>query len=232
MATPETDGMAPSSVHTQVIIAKSDTRNSDMQLTRHLLTVLALGWLVLAACGRDGSTVNAAKPPATAPAGGSVTSTATSTGGGGTSAPLAPWQTLTLTDTAGRPFTLADFVGRPVFVENFATWCPNCRQQLGDTNAAATTAGDNAVFLALSTETNLSAQTVAEYASDNHFDHVRFAVMTPEFLAAIADAYGNSAVNPPSTPHLVVDALGHPGQLTTGFSSPEEIATALTRAAA
>lgn len=144
---------------------------------------------------------------------------------------LAAWQNITLTDVDGATFTLGDFVGTPVFVEHFATWCPKCREQLEKTNAAAGTLGDDAVFLALSVETDLSAGDVAEYAADNGFDNIRFAVMTPEFLAAISDAYGNSSINPPSTPHFIIDTHGAAGELDKGSKSADDIVKALQTAA-
>ena len=143
----------------------------------------------------------------------------------------AAWQSLTLTDTDGNMFTLNDFMGTPVFVENFATWCPNCRRQLGDTQEAAAELGDEAVFIALSVETDLSAEDVAEYAADNGFDNIRFAVMTPEFLAAISDHYGNNSINAPSTPHYVIDSHGVAGAMNTGFETSAGIVEALRTAA-
>lgn len=144
---------------------------------------------------------------------------------------LAPWQLLTLTDVDGVEFTLGDFMGKPVFVENFATWCPKCREQLRTTNDAAAALGDDAVFIALSVETDLDASDVAEYAEDNGFTSIRFAVMTPEFLAAISDAFGNSSINPPSTPHFIIDSHGEAGELSTGFEGAEEIEESLRSAA-
>ena len=47
------------------------------------------------------------------------------------------WQTLELADVAtGKNFKLADYHGKTVYVELMATWCPNCRKQLGFVNAA------------------------------------------------------------------------------------------------
>ena len=115
-----------------------------------------------------------------------------------------------------------------MFVENFATWCPNCREQLEATNAAAEQLGDQAVFIALSVETDLSADDVAEYAADHGFDSIRFAVMTPEALAAMVDGLGQSAANPPSTPKVVIDPMGHAGELQTGFESVDEIVAKVT----
>ena len=141
---------------------------------------------------------------------------------------LAEWQTITLTDVDGVSFTLADFRGTPVFVETFATWCPKCKDQLEATNAAAEQVGDQAVFIAVSVETGLSNGDVADYAAANGFDAVRFAVLTPEALAAFVDGLGQSAANPPSTPKVVIDAMGAAGELSTGFESAEDIVAKVT----
>jgi thiol-disulfide isomerase/thioredoxin len=143
---------------------------------------------------------------------------------------LAAWQTREIVDVDGQSFTLADFAGRPVFVEAFATWCPTCREQLGDTQEAAAMLGDDAVVIALSVETDLSASDVASYAADNGFTDVRFAVMTPELLAEMVDALGNSVANPPSTPHVVIAADGTAGELATGSISADDIVAALSAA--
>jgi thiol-disulfide isomerase/thioredoxin len=140
---------------------------------------------------------------------------------------LAAWQTLPITDVDGQTFTFAELVGTPVVLEFFATWCPKCRSQLADTNAAAATLEGGATVIALSVETDLSSQDVADYAADNGFDSIRFAVMTPELLAAVVDAFGQSAANPPSTPKVVIDAMGHAGKLTTGTESADELVAAV-----
>lgn len=140
---------------------------------------------------------------------------------------LAEWQKIEVIDADGEAFSLADFIGRPVLVENFATWCSNCRRQLGDTDDAAQQAGENAVFVALSVETDLDPKDMADYARQHGFDHIRFAVMSPEMLAAVKDAFGNSALNPPSTPHVAVAADGTVGEMVTGFDSPEAILSSL-----
>ena len=141
---------------------------------------------------------------------------------------LAPWQKLSVTDVrTGEAFTLGDVHGKPVYVENFATWCPNCRKQLGNVQQAAKAAGDKAAFVALSVETDLSAAKVAAYAKGNGFDDVRFAVMTPEMLAAMSDAFGRTAVNPPSTPHVWVSSAGKVGALATGYEDGAKLATNL-----
>jgi thiol-disulfide isomerase/thioredoxin len=142
-------------------------------------------------------------------------------------AELAAYQTLPITDVDGVTFTLHELAGTPVFVEAFATWCPNCRDQLGRTNEAAGQLGDGATVLALSVETDLSAADVAAYAADNGLDSVRFAVMSPELLAALVDEFGNSIANPPSTPWFLLDTMGSAGELMTGGESADEIVAAV-----
>ena len=145
---------------------------------------------------------------------------------------LAAWQTIEIVDVDGVAFTLADYEGTPVLVETFATWCVKCRAQLGDTQQAAATFGDGAVVVALSVETELSPADVADYADDNGFVDIRFAVMSPELLAAFADAFGTTVANPPSTPKVIIDAAGRAGELSTGASSPDDLVADLQAAAA
>lgn len=138
-------------------------------------------------------------------------------------AALAPWQSLALTDVrTGAPFTLADFAGRTVYVEPMATWCTNCRRQLGEVQQAQAQLGEEVVFVALSVETNISAQELGTYAQENGFDWT-FAVMTPEFLAALADTFGQTIANPPATPHFVIRPDGSFGDLHTGITPAAEI---------
>lgn len=141
------------------------------------------------------------------------------------------WFSQSLTDTSGATFNIGQLAGKPVFVENFATWCSNCRRQLGDTQKAAKQAGDSAIFLALSVETDLDSAALTNYAEKNGFDNLRFAVMTPELLSATSSAFGKSSLNPPSTPKIVVTSQGEASAATTGFESSAEILSKLNLAA-
>lgn len=200
-----------------------------------LVAVLVLA-VAATGCGSD-KVATSATPSSTAVAQPVEPSTVDDNAGvgapvaGGSEAELATWQGLSLTDSTGKEFSVGELVGRPVFVENFATWCSNCRSQLKDTQKAAAAAGDTAVFLALSIEVDLDPSDLVKYADKNGFDDIRFAVMTPEFLAAMTDEFGMSSINAPSTPKIVVDAAGSAGKLVTGFESPEEIEAKITAAA-
>ena len=143
----------------------------------------------------------------------------------------ANWQTLPLTDArTGETFTLGD-LGGTVYAEPMATWCSNCRTQLGNVQAAKARLGEAATgevtFVALSVETTLEPAALARYADEQGFDFT-FAVMTPELLRALASEFGQSIANPPATPHFVRYPDGSSSPLMTGFSPPDAVLSAVT----
>jgi thiol-disulfide isomerase/thioredoxin len=137
---------------------------------------------------------------------------------------LPSWQTLPLTNArTGESFAFADFAGKTVFVEPMATWCTNCRQQLGNVSSAYTQLNaDQFVFVALSVETNITAGDLAQYADGNGFGWL-FAVMTPEMLSELTTTFGRTITNPPSTPHFVIRPDGTTTGLITGIESGSQI---------
>lgn len=145
------------------------------------------------------------------------------------SVPTVAYQSSAVSDVVavapnGSTFRPADFAGKHVFVETFATWCSKCRQQLGDTNQAAGQVGDNVVFLVLSVETNLDPAVLRDYAASHGFDNLtNFGVLTDESLSVLVDAFGRSVANAPSTPKFTIGPNGAVSELTTGFESVEEI---------
>jgi len=213
-------------------------RRSGSSRSIVLAALVSMG--VVAGCGSDekvssttptSTTVADAAGPTTTAVAPDADADAAAPSPAGTETELAAWQGLRLTDSSGQDFSVGELVGRPVLVENFATWCSKCRSQLKDTQEAAAAVGDKAVFLALSIEVDLDPSDLVEYADKNGFDNIRFAVMTPEFLAAMADEFGKSSINAPSTPKIVVDASGSAGKLVTGPESPDEIEAKITAAA-
>ena len=141
------------------------------------------------------------------------------------------WQHLPLTNArSGETFTLADFAGKTVFVEPMATWCTNCRRQLGNVRQAREQLdGEDVVFVALSVETNIGHGDLAQYAQAAGFDWV-FAVMTPEMLQQLVDAFGRAIGTPPSTPHFVIRPDGTTTELVTGIDPPEQLIAQLQAA--
>ena len=136
---------------------------------------------------------------------------------------LPTWQTIVLTNaTTGETFTLGDFQGKTVFVEPMATWCSNCRAQQGEVREAKTQLGDDVVFIGLSLETNLPSEDLATYAQDNGFDWT-YAVMPVDLLSQLADQFGRSITNAPSTPHFIIRPDGSFTDLSTGIDPADTI---------
>jgi len=141
-----------------------------------------------------------------------------------TMAGLPEWQTIPLTEVrTGETFTLADFAGKTIFVEPMATWCTNCRRQLGNVSQARAQLNDeNVVFVGLSVETNLSDEQLAQYTVDTGFDWA-FAVASPEMIQSLVASFGQSITNPPSTPHFVIRPDGSTTDLVTGIEPTDAI---------
>ena len=226
---------------------------------RTKLYVSALLMFVLSACGGQAASVPASAPaasaptvvaataipdavaPTAAPVAESAQMTESAQAETPTEAPaeVAPasdavarpaWQSLPLTNAqTGESFTLADFAGKTVFVEPFATWCTNCRQQLNYVNQARANFGDEVVFIALSVEPNIGNEVLAQYAADEGFGLI-FAAMSPELLRELVALHGQTVTNPPATPHFVIRADGSTTDLTTGIEGLEAI-TSMIQAA-
>jgi peroxiredoxin len=141
------------------------------------------------------------------------------------------WQHIELTDArTGEAFTLADFAGKTVFVEPMATWCTNCRAQMGRVREArAQLDSDGFVFIGVSLEAGLvSDEELARYADNHGFDWT-FAVLTQEALSALADTFGRSVTVAPSTPHFVIRPDGSYTGLSTGAKTVQQIVDEMLR---
>jgi thiol-disulfide isomerase/thioredoxin len=220
--------------------------------TRRRLAGLAATTILLAACGGDDPTIQdstgTTAPAASEDAMGTEAATtpeaatddattddattddATSAGSAATdeagdepSTPASGVVAIRATTPDGSTVSPADFAGTPVFVETFATWCSNCRSQLTVTQEAAAQAGEDAVFLALSVETDLDPAALATYASEHGFANIQFGVLSREDLATLEAEFGNAVLVPPSTPKFAIGPDGSVGGLTTGFESVDEI---------
>jgi hypothetical protein len=181
-----------------------------------LFTVAAL--LLLAPAAR------AASPSRVGPAGAPFLRTA--------AADRPDWLALPLVDArTGQTFTLADLAGKTVYVEPMATWCTNCRQQMGTIRDGLLSQLDpeRTVLLGLSVETDLPREELAAYVDTQGFSW-QFAVMTPELLQALAATYGQTIANPPAVPHFLIGPDGSVGDLSTGFHTADQLLGELTAA--
>jgi thiol-disulfide isomerase/thioredoxin len=123
----------------------------------------------------------------------------------------------------GEPFKIADFAGKPIYVEVFATWCPNCQKQLTAVQEARMKTPD-VVYIALSVEGDISNEALTMYADDNMFADIIFAKATPEVLESLVMEFGADITNPPSTPHFFISSTGETSELITGIEDANKLA--------
>jgi thiol-disulfide isomerase/thioredoxin len=137
---------------------------------------------------------------------------------GGNAAPAGDWLNLELVDArTGETFKLSDFAGKTVYVEPMATWCINCRRQMKTIiEVLPQIDPEKVVFVGLSVAENVDNQTLANYVDEQGFTWL-FAVATPELGRALIDRYGQSAVIPPTTPHIIIYPDGTTSELITGY---------------
>jgi len=144
------------------------------------------------------------------------------------------WLALPLVDArTGQSFTLADLAGKTVYVEPMATWCTNCRQQMGTIRDELLSKldPDHTVLLGLSVETDLPPEDLVTYVNAQGFSW-KFAVMTPDLLQALASTYGLTITNPTAVPHIVLGPGGAASDLSTGFHTADQLLGELTAAGA
>jgi len=139
------------------------------------------------------------------------------------------WHGIPLTNArTGETFTFQDFVGRTVFVAPFATWCGNCRIQMGMVREAhARVDPERVVFVSLSIETTLPRAELARYADAAGFDWA-FAVASLELYKELIGTFGHSVVNPAATPSFVIRPDGSTTALATGDHSIEGLIQSLS----
>ncbi|MCB9456368.1 MAG: hypothetical protein H6671_10320 [Anaerolineaceae bacterium] len=142
------------------------------------------------------------------------------------------WASLPITNArTGEIFTLADFAGKTVFVEPMATWCTNCRRQLGSNVRPAFEQSDpeQVVFISFSVGENVTDQRLAEYANEQGWEWI-FAVASTEITAGMTADYGRGVITPPSTPHFVIGPTGTLSALSTGFEGTDTLLAQINEA--
>ena len=140
-----------------------------------------------------------------------------------------PWFKLALTDVrTGKSFSIADFSGKVVLLEDMATWCPNCLAQQKQVKAMLEQMGmvDDLVVVGLGVDLNEDAALMKSYVEQNGFDW-KYAVATPEVAGDINTLYGAQFLNPTSTPMMIVDRSGNVFLLDFGIKSADTLQKAL-----
>lgn len=134
---------------------------------RSVIGLLLLGALAVAGCDKQSQPSQQAN--VTAPANASVPtpSGAVDRSHKGEAAP-----TIAFTDAAGKKTTLADFKGKPVLLNLWATWCAPCIKEMPTLDALAGKAGDALVVLPLSQDLK-GMEVVGPFFQKNGYQHLK-----------------------------------------------------------
>ena len=135
----------------------------------------------------------------------------------------APWANLALTNVRdGSRFTIADFAGRPIFVETMAIWCTNCLEQQKEAKRALEKLPGDVAWVVLDVDTSESADSLKRYAEQRDFPFI-YAVAPPELSRALARDFGDLVLAPPATPIIVIGRDGRITQTPDGHKSVEDL---------
>jgi thiol-disulfide isomerase/thioredoxin len=134
----------------------------------------------------------------------------------GSKAPAAAVETLD-----GEPVDLASFIGeRPVLIEFWATWCPNCKALEPQIAAAAKKYGDRVRFVAVAVSANQTPPRVKAYAQRNAIP-MTFVFDRRGNATGAYDVFATSTI-------YVVDAKGH--IVYSGSGGDQDIEAAIAKA--
>jgi thiol-disulfide isomerase/thioredoxin len=167
---------------------------------RSAILLLLLGTLAIAGCDKrsePGSQANETIPaanaaaPAAAPADKGVVDREHK----GEAAP-----DLAFVDAAGKKATLADFKGKPVLLNLWATWCAPCKAEMPTLDAMAGQKGDALKVIALSQDSAKVRADVDAYIAKSGFKHLDFR-LDPDTAFSLS-----MAVNLPTT--ILYDSAG------------------------
>ncbi len=139
------------------------------------------------------------------------------------------WFSIPLTDVrSGDSYTIADFKGKVILVENMAVWCSNCLKQQNQVLELHQLLGENddLVSLGLGIDPNEDAQKLRGYIDSKGFDWM-YSVAPAELSREISNLYGAQFLNPPSAPMLIIDRHGNVHPLPFGIKSAAELQKAL-----
>jgi len=135
------------------------------------------------------------------------------------------WFNIPLADiNNGQEFTIADFRGKVVLVENMAIWCTTCLRQQNEVVKLHNLLGEqpDLVSVGLDIDPNENAAMLKQYIDSKGF-HWTYAVAPIEVNREIGQLYGAQFLNPPSAPMLIIDRAGGVHPLPFGVKSAADL---------
>ncbi|MCQ2498084.1 MAG: redoxin domain-containing protein [Lachnospiraceae bacterium] len=125
------------------------------------------------------------------------------------------------TDLDGNIVNLSDFLGKPLYLNTFTTWCPYCDMEVGDMQETYNQYGDSINFIMIDLEEN--AYEVRNYAE-------RFSLTIPMYLLPDWWLGSYKVEGVPTT--FVLDKYGRIDSMTIGLADADWILSATQSAIA
>ena len=114
------------------------------------------------------------------------------------------WMNTELKDVrTGETFRISDFEGKPILLESFAVWCPTCTKQQNEVKKLHDEIGDSVVSIAINTDPNEDESKVLEHIQKNNFNWY-YAISPIDMTQSLISEFGNSIINAPSTPMVLI----------------------------
>ena len=135
------------------------------------------------------------------------------------------WFDVTMTNVrTGEDFSINEYKGKVLLVEDLAMWCSNCKKQQIQVKTLLEEMGMNEdlVLIGLDIDPNENAADLKTYIDNNGFSWV-YAVAPIEVAREIGNLYGDQFLNPPSTPMFLIDRKGQVHPLPFGIKSAEDL---------
>ncbi len=114
------------------------------------------------------------------------------------------WVDTSLVDIrTGENFMISDFNGKKVLLESFAVWCPTCTKQQIEIKKLHEEVGDSIVSISLDMDPNEDESKILNHVEENGFEW-HYAVSPIEMTQSLIDEFGNSIINAPSAPMVLI----------------------------
>jgi len=144
--------------------------------------------------------------------------------------PAADWMGMAMSDVVtGQQFRLSDFHNKVVLIEPMAVWCTKCRALQQEIRRVHEQLGGQAaelVTISIDVDPNEDQAYLKAYVDQAGHDWA-FAIAPAELSRALAAAYGDQVLNPPSTPLLIIDRNGTAQLLPFGPKTAADLLNAL-----
>lgn len=117
---------------------------------------------------------------------------------------VASWMNAELKDVrTGEIFRISDFEGKPILLESFAVWCPICTKQQKEIKKLHEELGNSVVSISLDTDPNEDESKILNHINENEFEWY-YAVAPIKMTQSLINDFGNSIINAPSAPMVLI----------------------------